>query len=245
MRNKHERAVIAGAVSSTAIAISTMIVVLAMTVSGAYRSDNQQVDESQGATFPVPATSRAPSTEAQDRGSQDTPPQDRNVVGATSPIVRELGNVAIGDLAIATPDVAVDDVALPRPVATLASDTVPIYYGPGPSVSAASLMPSCPSLIIDKFGDNSYAACAISFCESGWSSSATGAAGEDGWFQLHPVHQARANAMFGTAVDMHDPVVNVDVAYVVSGGGVSWGPWSVRSVLSTGVCPNGARPPIS
>lgn len=69
----------------------------------------------------------------------------------------------------------------------------------------------------------------ISFCESGWNSNATGAAGERGWFQIALVH----------ADSTYDPVGNVTAAVRISGGGANWSAWSVRGVLSTGRCPNG------
>jgi hypothetical protein len=74
----------------------------------------------------------------------------------------------------------------------------------------------------------------VSFCESGWNPNATGLAGEMGWFQVHPRYHRDAT---------YDPAGNVAAAVRISNGGVDWRPWSVRSVLSTGVCPSGKQYP--
>lgn len=92
------------------------------------------------------------------------------------------------------------------------------------------LVPGCPALISEALGA---AGCAVSFCESGWNSNATGSQGEMGWFQVHPRWHADATL---------DPVGNVAAAVRISEGGTNWGAWSVRSVLSTGRCPNGTIP---
>lgn len=83
----------------------------------------------------------------------------------------------------------------------------------------------CPALIAAALG---WAGCAISWCESGWYAGATGLAGERGYFQIHGIH-------FDST---YDPAGNVAAAVRISGAGSDWGPWSVRAVLITGVCPN-------
>lgn len=55
-------------------------------------------------------------------------------------------------------------------------------------------------------------------CESKGDSSATGAAGERGLFQIHPVHPDST----------YDPLGNVRAAYRISGGGQNWTSWTCR-----------------
>lgn len=101
------------------------------------------------------------------------------------------------------------------------------------SVSAASFSfsaGSCPEMISAALG---VAGCMISYCESHWNPDATGAAGERGWFQIHPQH-------FDST---YDPAGNIAAAIRISGGGASWAAWSVRGVLSSGYCPSGERYP--
>ena len=66
-------------------------------------------------------------------------------------------------------------------------------------------------------------------CESGGNPNATGAAGELGLLQIMPYyHQAKADALFGAGANLYDPVVNVSVAYVISGGGYSFSAWTCK-----------------
>lgn len=55
-------------------------------------------------------------------------------------------------------------------------------------------------------------------CESGGNPNATGAAGERGLAQIHPIH----------ADSTYDPEANIRAAYRISGGGVSWAAWTCR-----------------
>ncbi len=85
----------------------------------------------------------------------------------------------------------------------------------------------CPPVVFQALGR---AGCMISFCESMWNPGATGASGEMGYFQINPRWHADAT---------YDPAGNVAAAVRISHGGSNWSAWSVRSVLSTGVCPSG------
>lgn len=105
---------------------------------------------------------------------------------------------------------------------------------PTPGAASGEASGACPQLIIDSFGPYAQDACAISWCESRWLSSATGAQGERGWFQIHPAFHADAT---------WDPAGNVAAALRISSGGTNWWAWSTESVLWTGVCPWGGRPP--
>lgn len=109
---------------------------------------------------------------------------------------------------------------------------IPIPTYSSPATTSFGYVPSaapstCPAIISSTFG---WAGCAISFCESGWNPNAVGDSGRAwGYFQIRS--DFHHDATF-------DPAGNVAAAYRISGGGSSWGAWSVRSVLSTGVCPN-------
>lgn len=94
----------------------------------------------------------------------------------------------------------------------------PVYEAPGQAY-AASTPGGCPSLIIEVFGPTAGAACRVAQCESGFDWNATGAAGERGIFQLHPVHGAYSS---------YDPYTNVSYAYQLSQGGTNWGPWTCK-----------------
>jgi hypothetical protein len=113
-----------------------------------------------------------------------------------------------------------------------------------PTPTAQPAYGACPALISDALG---WAGCAVSFCESGYDWGATGKAGERGAFQIHPVHAGPGGliAQLGyTWDDMYLPGPNAHVATVLSNYGNNWGPWSVRSVLATGICPNGDEVPM-
>ena len=77
----------------------------------------------------------------------------------------------------------------------------------------------CPQTIIDVFGENAPAACAVSLCESGWDPDATGAQGEMGWFQVHPRYHHDAT---------YDPLGNTLAAYRISSGGTDWSQWTCK-----------------
>lgn len=62
------------------------------------------------------------------------------------------------------------------------------------------------------------AALAVFWCESKWSPNATGAAGERGLAQIHPIHH---DSTF-------DPLGNMLAAYRISSGGYDWSAWSCR-----------------
>ncbi len=78
---------------------------------------------------------------------------------------------------------------------------------------------TCPHLIVETFGSAARAACAVAECESGFNWNATGAAGERGIFQIHPVHGAYSS---------YDPYTNVSYAYQLSRGGTDWGHWTCK-----------------
>jgi hypothetical protein len=64
-------------------------------------------------------------------------------------------------------------------------------------------------------------------CESNGNPNVTGAVGERGLMQIHPLyHQARADEMFGAPADLYDPYINLSVAAVLSDGGTNWRPWA-------------------
>lgn len=90
--------------------------------------------------------------------------------------------------------------------------------GPRP-VLAMDPMGGCPDLIIEVFGENAPAACSVAYCETGgtFDPYATGAAGERGWFQIHPIHGWYSS---------YDTMINTQYAYVLSKGGTDWHHWS-------------------
>ncbi len=55
-------------------------------------------------------------------------------------------------------------------------------------------------------------------CESGGNPNATGAAGERGLMQIHPLHRDST----------YDPAGNLLAAFRISGGGTSWGAWTCK-----------------
>lgn len=245
MQRKHAVSVVAGALSAaTTLAFGAMMFA---SISGVYVEDHQPLDHSPTATLEAHSNSELDHLQLDHERSSK---QALVPTGARSPVAGSLfapEAVASDPVAVASDPIPV--LATSNPVA-IASDPVATGLGSGRvsdlatlSSAPSGLAPSgCPQLIIDQFGSNSQAACAIAFCESGYSASAEGSAGEDGWFQIHPVHQQQANSLFGVAfIDMHDPTVNVAMAMLISGGGSSWSAWSTRSVVSTGYCPNGTR----
>ena len=85
--------------------------------------------------------------------------------------------------------------------------------------AAAAGIDDCPALIVETFGEYAAIACAKAYCETGgtFDPYATGAAGERGWFQIHPIHGANSS---------YDPEVNVAYAFKLSRGGRDWSHWS-------------------
>jgi hypothetical protein len=70
----------------------------------------------------------------------------------------------------------------------------------------------CPQAIVDVFGDRAPDACYVAWRESSWRQYATGALGEKGYFQIHPVHPDST----------YDPYGNAQAAYRLSQGGTNW-----------------------
>lgn len=103
---------------------------------------------------------------------------------------------------------------------------------PAPSATAYAASAGCPDVIVETFGVNAPAACAIATCESGLDPDAVGDHGASlSYFQIQPRwHQWRADALFGPGADLMDPEVNVAVAYQISGGGRDWSAWTCRWV---------------
>lgn len=99
----------------------------------------------------------------------------------------------------------------------------PVPPPPAPLVSSG-----CPELIVDTFGVTAAAACDVAYCESTWQSWVVGAAGEVGWFQIHPVHFPYLWATYGAAADLSSPAINVAYAYSLSRGGTNWSAWTCR-----------------
>lgn len=86
-------------------------------------------------------------------------------------------------------------------------------------MSTAEAPGACPMLIVEAFGANAAAACAVSWCESRWNPNATGAQGEMGWFQIHPRWHADAT---------YDPAGNIAAALRISNGGTNWSAWTCQ-----------------
>lgn len=127
---------------------------------------------------------------------------------------------------------------VPTPTPTESPPEAPTVAQSGPEAASAvetpnvfppsPLAPStCPTVISSALG---WAGCAISFCESGWDPSSTGAEGERGYFQVHPRWHYDST---------YDPAGNVAAAVRISSGGSDWSAWTTRSVLYSGICPNG------
>ncbi len=87
----------------------------------------------------------------------------------------------------------------------------------------------CAEAVIGKvFGAGWRYAYAIASCETGGTfyNRATGSAGERGWFQIHPTH-------FGWLDEeqLWDVRYNTKIAYRMSKGGTSWGPWTCARMI--------------
>jgi hypothetical protein len=67
-------------------------------------------------------------------------------------------------------------------------------------------------VIVERFGPMAESACYVAWRESRYNPWATGALGERGLFQLHPLH----------ARSTYDPAANVQYAYELSVGGTNW-----------------------
>jgi len=111
---------------------------------------------------------------------------------------------------IFTPPPKATAPALPTPTATLA---VASQYHVGGGVEqwrdlVASIFPA----------ENVDSVLRVMSCESGGNAGATGAAGERGLMQIHPLH-------FDST---YDPEGNLRAAYRISGGGYSWAAWSCK-----------------
>lgn len=78
-----------------------------------------------------------------------------------------------------------------------------------PSVHAQA---GCPEVIVEVFGYLAYDACYVSYIESKWRAGETGALGERGYFQIHPIHPDST----------YDPRGNALAAYRLSKGGTDW-----------------------
>lgn len=68
------------------------------------------------------------------------------------------------------------------------------------------------------FGANGDAAMRVAMCESGLNPNATGAAGERGIFQIHPLHRDST----------YDIAGNIAAAYRISAGGSDWSQWTCK-----------------
>lgn len=113
----------------------------------------------------------------------------------------------------------------PAPAVVAVAPYVPPQSPRGASVQTAPVQQTtggCPAIIVEVFGAQAAAACAISWCESTWNADATGEQGERGYFQVHPRYHADAT---------WDPEGNARAAYRISGGGVDWSAWTCRRVL--------------
>ena len=79
-------------------------------------------------------------------------------------------------------------------------------------------------------------ALAVAWCESNWRHRATGASGERGLWQIHPIHPDST----------HDPLGNARAAYRISKGGTDWSAWaSVCRPSSSSAPPPGSSTPGS
>lgn len=87
-----------------------------------------------------------------------------------------------------------------------------------------SLCTRSPAAVIrDVFGRTSWAALRVASCESHLSPRAVGAAGERGLFQIHPIHFSWLNE-----ARLFEARYNSQIAYRMSRGGTSWGPWTCK-----------------
>lgn len=117
-----------------------------------------------------------------------------------------------------------------QPVVTATIEAAPVAAEEATvePTARAALAPSpegCPAVIVEVFGANAPAACAVAWCESRWSAWAIGDHGASlGLFQVQPRwHQWRV-----PGEDLADPEVNTRAAYLISGGGRDWSAWTCK-----------------
>lgn len=83
------------------------------------------------------------------------------------------------------------------------------------------------------FGETTVSARRVAYCESklrpraaNWSDRhSDGSRGSFGLFQIGALHRARGESVAAFARRMFDPLQNARLAYRLSRGGRSWGPW--------------------
>lgn len=112
----------------------------------------------------------------------------------------------------------------PSPTATPTATPVPPTATPVPPTPVPT-WPTHRALTYDEMTALAYAAgfpswavptaVAVADCESDFRPWATGAVGERGIWQIHPVHHDST----------YDPLGNARAAYRISGGGVDWSAW--------------------
>lgn len=151
--------------------------------------------------------------------------------GAEPPVVPQAGYVGTPTPTPAkfarVGGVASDGTPEPTPTPTLTptpaiKESTPEPYSP-PAPTRAEVRQPAPSgdlysLIQQVFPEWAWGtAYRIALCESNGNPNATGAAGERGWFQLHPVHGA---------LSTYDPWGNVQGAFIISSGGTDWSAWT-------------------
>jgi soluble lytic murein transglycosylase-like protein len=103
----------------------------------------------------------------------------------------------------------------PAPVqTTVAAASVPVYTPIPYSGGVEQWRPLVASIFPAESVD---AALRVIACESGGNANATGAAGERGLFQVHPIHWDSS----------YDPEANVRAALRISGG-YSWNAWTCK-----------------
>lgn len=71
----------------------------------------------------------------------------------------------------------------------------------------------------------------VAGCESGWDPRKTGAAGEFGLFQVHPVHADLFTELGLPGLGPHDPLTNARVALSIWQD-EGWSPWSCASLVN-------------
>lgn len=139
----------------------------------------------------------------------------------------------------ASPTAAPSPTPVLTPLVTAAATPVPapqtVRSAKGMPVSPARGDGQAASIAYDaitrRFGPTGGRALAVAACETGgtWNPRATGALGERGLFQIHPVHRRGAVAAAGYAWDqMYEVAPNVDVAYRISRGGTDWSAWTCK-----------------
>ena len=91
-----------------------------------------------------------------------------------------------------------------------------------------------PALAMAAVGDNWLRATRVAFCESGLDPNATGAVGERGLWQIHPLH----------ADSTYDPAGNAAAMARISAGGTTFSAWAggLGNLWAEGEpCPRGTR----